>query len=224
LKEEDHENQKDIMKSSEDRVVDIINILRKSYPRSHTALHHKTSFRILIATILSAQCTDKRVNKITPGLFKKYKTVQGFAKARQTTLEKEIHSTGFYRNKAKNIIAASKRIVKDFKGKVPDSMDGLISLAGVARKTANIVLSGGFKKAEGIAVDTHVKRLSGRLGLSSASDPNKIEQDLLKIVPKKDWFDFNYMMVDHGRAICNARSPLCSQCPLAKLCPSANKI
>ena len=212
------------MKSSEDRVVDIIKILHKSYPRSHTALHHKTPLQILIAPILSAQCTDERVNKITPGLFKKYKTVQGFAKAKRSTLEKEIRSTGFYRNKAKNIIAASKRIVKDFNGMVPDSMDGLISLAGVARKTANIVLSSGFKKAEGIAVDTHVKRLSGRLGLSKATDPNKTEQDLLKIVQKKDWLDFNYMMVDHGRAICNARRPLCAECPLAKLCPSAKKI
>ena len=198
--------------------------MRKNYPRSHTALYHKTPFQILIATILSAQCTDERVNKITPGLFKKYKTVQGFAKARQITLEKEIRSTGFYRNKAKNIITASKRIVKDFRGRVPDTMDGLISLAGVARKTANIVLSNGFKKAGGIAVDTHVKRLSGRLGLSREIDPDKIEQDLLKIVPKKDWLDFNYMMVDHGRAICNAMKPLCPQCPLAKLCPSANKI
>jgi len=198
--------------------------LRKEYPRSHTALYYKTPFQILIATILSAQCTDKRVNKITPGLFKRYKTVQGFAKAKRPILEKEIRSTGFYRNKAKNIIAASKRIVKDFKGMVPDSMDGLISLAGVARKTANIVLSSGFKKVEGIAVDTHVKRLSNRLGLSRKIDPNKIEQDLLRIVPKKDWLDFNYMMVDHGRAICNARKPLCEKCAISKLCPSTDKI
>jgi len=212
------------MRPVEERVIKIVRILRKSYPRLRTALYYKTPFQIMIATILSAQCTDERVNKITPGLFKKYKTVNDFAKARQSVLEKEIHSAGFYRNKAKNIIAASKKIIKEFKGKVPDNMEGLISLAGVARKTANIVLSSGFKKAEGIAVDTHVKRLSGRLALSNERDPNKIEQDLLKIVPKKDWLDLNYMLVDHGRAICNARKPLCGECVVSKLCPSANKV
>ena len=212
------------MRPVEERVIKIVRILRKSYPRLRTALYYKTPFQIMIATILSAQCTDERVNKITPGLFKKYKTVNDFAKARQSVLEKEIHSAGFYRNKAKNIIAASKKIIKEFKGKVPDNMEGLISLAGVARKTANIVLSSGFKKAEGIAVDTHVKRLSGRLALSNERDPNKIEQDLLKIVPKKDWLDLNYMFVDHGRAICNARKPLCGECVVSKLCPSANKV
>ena len=212
------------MRPVEERVIKIVRILRKSYPRLRTALYYKTPFQIMIATILSAQCTDERVNKITPGLFKKYKTVNDFAKVRQSVLEKEIHSAGFYRNKAKNIIAASKKIIKEFKGKVPDNMEGLISLAGVARKTANIVLSSGFKKAEGIAVDTHVKRLSGRLALSNERDPNKIEQDLLKIVPKKDWLDLNYMFVDHGRAICNARKPLCGECVVSKLCPSANKV
>jgi len=212
------------MRPTKERVIEIIKILRKSYPRLRTALYYKTPFQIMIATILSAQCTDERVNKITPGLFEKYKTVNDFAKAKQSVLEKEIHSAGFYRNKAKNIIAASKKIIKEFKGKVPDNMEGLISLAGVARKTANIVLSSGFKKAEGIAVDTHVKRLSGRLALSNERDPNKIEQDLLKIVPKKDWLDLNYMLVDHGRAICNARKPLCGECVVSKLCPSANKV
>ena len=212
------------MRPVEERVIKIVRILRKSYPRLRTALYYKTPFQIMIATILSAQCTDERVNKITPGLFEKYKTVNDFAKAKQSVLEKEIHSAGFYRNKAKNIIAASKKIIKEFKGKVPDNMEGLISLAGVARKTANIVLSSGFKKAEGIAVDTHVKRLSGRLALSNERDPNKIEQDLLKIVPKKDWLDLNYMLVDHGRAICNARKPLCGECVVSKLCPSANKV
>ncbi len=208
------------MRSASKRIVDIIGLLRRSYPRSHTALHHRTPFQILIATILSAQCTDKRVNEITPSLFNKYRTVHDFARARWLALEKEIRSAGFYRNKAKNIISASKRIVKDFNGKVPETMKELISLSGVARKTANIVLSSGFKKSEGIAVDTHVKRLSGRLGLTREKDPDKIENDLLKIVPKKDWLDFNYMMVDHGRAICNARKPLCDQCPIARLCPS----
>jgi len=206
------------------RIVDIIKILRKTYPRSRTALHHGSPFEILISTILSAQCTDKRVNKITPELFKKYKTARGFAMAKRPILEQEIRSAGFYRNKAKNIIAASKKIIKDFGGGVPDNMQDLITLAGVARKTANIVLSSGFKKTEGIAVDTHVKRLSRRLGLTKDPDPNKIEQVLMEIVPKKDWLDLNYMIVDHGRAICNARKPLCGKCVLAKLCPSAGKI
>ncbi|MFC1508087.1 endonuclease III [Candidatus Omnitrophota bacterium] len=208
------------MKPARKRIADIISLLRKSYPRSHTALRYTTPFQILIATILSAQCTDKRVNKITPSLFKKYRTVYDFARARRTSLEQEIRSTGFYRNKAKNIISASKRIVKDFNGKVPDTMKELISLSGVARKTANIVLSSGFKKTEGIAVDTHVKRLSARLGLSREKNPDKIERNLLNIVPRKDWLDFNYMMVDHGRGVCNARKPLCVKCPLNRLCPS----
>lgn len=212
------------MKSARKRIVDIIKILRKAYPRSHTELRHDSPFEILISTILSAQCTDKRVNRVTPELFKKYKTAQGFARAKRPVLEQEIRLIGFYRNKTKNIIAASKKIVKDFGGKVPSNMQDLITLAGVARKTANIVLSSGFKKTEGIAVDTHVKRLSKRLGLSKEKDPNKIEQGLMKIVPKKDWLDLNYMIVDHGRAICNARKPLCGKCVLAKLCPSAGKI
>ena len=203
------------------RITRIIKILRKIYPGSRTALRHRNTLQILVATILSAQCTDKKVNEITPGLFRKYKTVHDLAEAKQGALEKEIRSAGFYRNKAKNIIGAAKKIIKDFKGKVPDSMEALISLPGVARKTANIVLSSAYGKAEGIAVDTHVKRLSNRLALSKAKDPDKIEKDLLKIVPKKDWLDLDYMLVDHGRKICNARRPLCIECPLKKLCPSA---
>ncbi|MBU1061213.1 MAG: endonuclease III, partial [Candidatus Omnitrophica bacterium] len=175
-----------------------------------------------IATVLSAQCTDKRVNKITPGLFKKYKSVYDFSNAKQSILEKKIRSTGFYRNKAKNIIAASKRIVEDFKGKVPGTMQELVSLPGVARKTANIVLSSGFKKAEGIAVDTHVKRLSGRMGLSTEYNPGKIEKDLMRIVPKKAWLDFNYILVEHGRKTCKARGPLCRECLVSRLCPSVH--
>ena len=211
------------MKPAGKRISEIIKILRKEHRRARTALYYETPFQIMVATILAAQCTDARVNKITPGLFKKYKTIRDFSKAKQAELEQEVRSMGFYRNKAKNIIAASKKIIRDFKGKVPDSMEELITLPGVARKTANIVLSSGFGKSEGIAVDTHVKRLSGRLGLSRHDDPDKIEQDLLKIVPKKDWLDFNYMMVGHGRKVCNARKPLCGECALNKLCPSANK-
>ncbi|MFC1666444.1 endonuclease III [Candidatus Omnitrophota bacterium] len=212
------------MKPAKERVTEIIKILRKQYHKSRTTLYYKTPFQILIATILSAQCTDERVNKITPSLFKKYKTMHDFARAKQSVLEQEIRSTGFYRNKSKNIIATSKKMIEGFNGKVPNAMEELVSLPGVARKTANIVLSSGFKKAEGIAVDTHVKRLSIRLGLTRQNNPNKIERDLMKMVAKKDWVDFNYMLVDHGRKICNARKPLCGRCPIAKLCPSLNKI
>ena len=208
------------MEQASKRIRKIIKTLRKEYPKSRVSLKHKSPFELLISTILAAQCTDKRVNQITPYLFKKYKGAENFAKARQTSLEKDIRSTGFYRNKAKNIIAASKKIKKDFKGKVPSTMETLTSLPGVARKTANIVLSASFNKAEGIAVDTHVKRLSGRLGLSSEKDPKKIEKNLMKIVPFKDWLDFNFILVDHGRTICNARKPLCTRCVINKLCPS----
>ncbi|MBU3911330.1 MAG: endonuclease III [Candidatus Omnitrophica bacterium] len=211
------------MKPAWKRIPEIIKILHRYYPRSRTALYYRTPFQVMIATILAAQCTDARVNEITPELFKKYKTIQDFAKARQSALQQDVRSAGFYRNKSKNIIAASKKIIKDFHGKVPETMEKLVTLPGVARKTANIVLSSGFGKSEGIAVDTHVKRLSGRLGLSRHDNPDKIEQDLLKIVPRKDWLDFNYMMVNHGRKICNARKPLCRECVLAKLCPSVLK-
>jgi endonuclease-3 len=210
------------MKPAKDRIRDIIKILRRTYPKSRTALKYHTPFELLVATILAAQCTDERVNKITPFLFKKYKTISAFANAKRAVLEKDIRSTGFYKNKAKNIIGASKKIIEDFKGRLPDSMEQLITLPGVARKTANVVLSSSFRKAEGIAVDAHVKRLSGRLRLSEAKDPNKIEEDLMEIVPKADWLDFNFLLVNHGRAICIARGPLCSECVIKHLCPSAN--
>jgi endonuclease-3 len=176
-----------------------------------------------VATILSAQCTDEQVNKVTPALFHKYKTASDFAQADPSMLEEEIRSTGFFRNKAKSIIFASKKIVDDFGGKVPDNMEDLITLHGVARKTANIVLSSGFNKAEGIAVDTHVKRLSHRLGLSKEKNPDKIEQDLLKLLPQKYWIDFNYMLVIHGRKTCQARKPDCPECVLISFCPSAQE-
>jgi endonuclease-3 len=211
------------MLSAKERIPDIIKILRKHYPATCTALHFETPLQILVATILSAQCTDVRVNMITPSLFKKYPTAREFARARQEDLEQEIRSTGFFRNKAKNIIAAAQMMCADFSGKVPDTMEDLIKLPGVARKTANIVLSSGYKKAEGIAVDTHVKRLSERLGLSTKTNPEKIEQDLLTLVPKKDWLDFNYLLVNHGRAICIARKPKCLECPVQLLCPAAKK-
>jgi len=212
------------MKPINDRVIDIIKILRESYQHPATALNHVAPFQLLVATILSAQCTDERVNHITPTLFKKYRNPKDFAQAKQSILEKEIRSTGFYKNKARNIIAASKRIVEDFNDKVPDSMERLVTLPGVARKTANIVLSSSFKKAEGIAVDTHVKRLSVRLGLSKNKEPDKIERDLMDIVPKRDWLDFNFLLVEHGRRICQARNPLCQGCVIKSLCPSYMKL
>ena len=211
-------------KPAKAKVSEILRVLENAYPRSRTSLQYKNPLQILIATILSAQCTDAKVNEITPSLFKKYPTVKDFAEAEREELEHEIHSTGFYRNKTKSILGAANKIVKDFNGYVPDSMKDLLTLPGVARKTANIVLSSGYGKSEGIAVDTHVKRISGRLGFSSEKDPEKIEQDLLAIIPKKDWLDFNYILVNHGRMICQARKPRCTECPVRHLCPSSRLV
>lgn len=202
-----------------ERALKILNLLKKKYPGAGIELDYSNPLEILVATILSAQCTDKRVNIVTKGLFKKYKTIKDYTNANLKVFENDIRSTGFYRNKAKNIINAAKKIIKDFGGKVPDTMQGLVTLPGVARKTANIVLTSGFGKVEGIAVDTHVLRLVQRLGLSKTDDPVKIEQDLMRFVPKKDWSIVNFLMVSHGRAICNAKKPLHDKCILAKFCP-----
>jgi endonuclease-3 len=203
------------------RVREIIRLLRKHYPDTRTALDFRDPFGILVATILAAQCTDERVNKVTPGLFRTYPGPADFARADRAELEAIIRPTGFFRNKAKSLIGASQRIVEAYGGAVPDTMEELLTLPGVARKTANIVLSAGYGKAEGIAVDTHARRLSQRLGLSRQSDPVKIERDLLAVVPKKDWLEFNFLLVDHGRAVCQARKPRCPECFLRRLCPSA---
>src|SRR5659263_284055 len=202
-------------------VNEMITLLKKEYPGVKIALHYSNPLELLIATILSAQCTDKQVNGVTKKLFEKYRTPQDFIKISQEELEKEIYSTGFYRNKSKNIIETCKIIVNEYNSKVPDTMEELLKLPGVARKTANIVLSGAFGKIEGMAVDTHVKRLSGRLGLTANTDPEKIEKDLLKIIPKKDWDLFSLLLINHGRKVCAARKPLCEVCILNKLCPSA---
>ena len=199
----------------------IVELLKNEYGKTRVFLNHKTTFQLLIATILSAQCTDKKVNEVTRSLFEKYKKPADFAGAKQEVLELEVRQTGFFRNKAKNVISCSARICDVYKGRVPDSMEDLISLAGVARKTANIVLSSAYGKAEGIAVDTHVKRLSNRLGLSAEKNPDKIERDLLEIVNRKDWIDINYLMISHGRKVCNARKPACDKCTLSKICFSA---
>jgi len=202
----------------------IFTLLKKAYPEAEIALDFYNPLELLIATILSAQCTDKRVNIVTKPLFKKYKRVGDYASANKRTFEKEIRSTGFYRNKAKNIIAAAQRIQKEFDGKVPNTMEGLLTLPGVARKTANIVLTNGYGKVEGIAVDTHVRRLSIRLGFTDKKDPKKIERDLMKLFPKKDWLSINHVLIGHGRKICDARKPLCAECVVTNECPSSKKL
>src|SRR3989338_3844579 len=199
-------------KKLKERSLKIIQSLKNEYPQPKIALRHSNPLQILVATILSAQCTDKRVNIVTGTLFKKYKTVKDYADAGPKAFEAEIRSTGFYKNKAKNIITAAKKIISDFNGKVPSTMQDLITLPGVARKTANIVLYSGFGRIEGIAVDTHVRRLSQRLGLSKFDDPVKIEQDLMQIVPKKDWGDVSLLLIGHGRKICGAKKPLHDKC------------
>lgn len=206
------------------RIKPVIRLLRKHYPQARTALQFADPLQILVATILAAQCTDERVNTITPGLFRKYPDASALARADRTELEGLIRPTGFFRNKAGHIIGAAQKIVADHGGVVPDSMEKLLTLPGVARKTANIVLSAGYGKAEGIAVDTHAGRLSRRLGLSREEDPVKVERDLMALVPKDDWLDFNVLLVEHGRALCQARKPDCPGCFLKRLCPSAVKL
>ena len=201
----------------------IYSILKKTYPCATTALTHADPLQLLVSTILSAQCTDERVNIVTKDLFRKYKKVADYAKAKQNVFEKEIRSTGFYRNKAKNIIASAKRIGEKHKGKVPADMEELTGLPGVARKTANIVLFHAYGKNEGVAVDTHVKRLSERLGLSKNADPAKIEQDLMELFPKKEWGHITNVLISHGRAVCQAKKPACPHCPVNELCPSAKR-
>ena len=207
----------------DEKILDIIELLRKEYPDVRVTLIHSNPLELLIATILSAQSTDKQVNEVTRKLFIKYSSIHDYIKTPQKELETDIYSTGFYRNKAKNIKKLCEILVRDFQGKVPETMEGLLTLPGVARKTANIVLSGAFGKVEGIAVDTHVKRLSHRLGITENTNPDKIEKDLMGLVPKKDWDIFSLLLIHHGRKVCTARKPLCSDCVLNRLCPSAFK-
>ena len=207
------------MKASE-RVARLIKIWPKVYPDAHTELNFKNPLELLIATILSAQCTDKRVNMVTPHLFKKYRSAKDYAAAPQAELETAIKSTGFFRNKTKAIRAATSTIVHKFGGKVPDSMEELRELPGVGRKTANVVLGNAFGINEGIVVDTHVIRLSQRLGLTKHKDPEKIEQDLMKLVPKKHWAVWSHWLIWHGRRRCYARKPDCANCEVFRFCPS----
>jgi len=204
-----------------ERIKQIIQILEKEYPEAKTSLHYHNALEILVATILSAQCTDKRVNIVTKSLFKKYQTAQDYANAEITELEQDIRSTGFYRNKAKNIKKSGWMIVEKYDGKVPNTMEELIKLPGVARKTANIVLSNAYGKIVGIAVDTHVHRISKRLGLTQNKNPDKIERDLMQIVPKEYWKRITNLIIFHGRKVCAARKAKCNICGLNQICPSA---
>jgi endonuclease III len=205
------------------RIRAILRKLDEAYPAVTCALHHDNPYQLLFATILSAQCTDVRVNLVTPGLFQKYPNLKAFAYANPKELEQDIRSTGFFRNKTKSIIGASKRIIEEFHSEVPKTMEELLTLAGVARKTANVVLGTAFGIASGIVVDTHVQRLSGRLDLSKNTDPKKIEQDLMQIIPQDRWILFSHQLIWHGRRICQARKPRCIECNLERLCYSKDK-
>lgn len=204
-----------------ERIDEIIRRLHLAYPDAICALDHSNAFELMVATILSAQCTDERVNKVTPALFARYPTPLAFAEADITELEQAVHSTGFYRNKAKNIKAAAQRLVQVYGGDVPTTMDELLTLAGVARKTANVVLGTAFGIADGVVVDTHVRRLSNRLGLTTHDDPEKIERDLMALLPRTEWVGFAHRLILHGRQVCDARKPNCALCTLNELCPSA---
>src|SRR5215468_1544018 len=206
--------------TARERVKQLIKVWPKVYPDAHTELNFKNPLQLLVATILSAQCTDKRVNMVTPALFKKYRTAKDYADAPPGELENAIKSTGFFNSKAKSIRGATTAIAKKFGGKVPNSMEHLRELPGVGRKTANVVLGNGFGINEGIVVDTHVIRLSQRLGLTKQKDPEKIEQDLMKLMPREHWTDWSHWLIWHGRRRCYARKPDCSRCEVFKLCPS----
>ena len=205
----------------EDRAPVVIRRLEKAYPDAHVALVFSNPLECLVATILSAQCTDEKVNEVTADLFRKYGSAADYLAVPEDELKADIRPTGFFNQKATSIRAACERIVTVYGGAVPDTMDDLMTLRGVARKTANIVMGNAFGKVEGIAVDTHVRRLSNRLGFSEHSDPDKIEQDLMRLVPSRKWFGFSYVLIDHGRAICQAKKPRCAECPVEDLCPSS---
>ncbi len=210
--------------SDRSRAKEIVRLLSKEYPNSKVALNFTNPLELLIATILSAKCTDAKVNQVTVELFKRYRTPEQYANANLAELRRLIRPLGTYRRKAKFIKECCKAIVKKFNSKVPKTMEELLSLPGVARKTANIVLSNAYGIVEGIAVDTHVARLSRRLGLTENKVPEKIEQDLMKVVPKEDWFKINYLLIDHGRMVCKSIKPMCSRCVLKEICPSAFKV
>ena len=206
-----------------ERTAKILAILDRTYPHPAIPLVHRDAWELLVATILSAQCTDKVVNEVTPGLFQKYPTITDFAHASQAEMSQDLRRTGFFNNKARSVIGAAKKILADYGGKVPHTMEELLTVPGAARKTANVVLGGWYRIASGIVVDTHVQRLSSRLDLTKNADPVKIEQDLMKIVPLERWRDFGLQLIYHGRALCVARKPRCAECPLDSLCYSKDK-
>jgi endonuclease-3 len=207
-----------------ERAAKIAAILASEYPEATTALNHKSAFELLIATILAAQCTDARVNMISPALFRRWPNATAMAKATQEEMEEAVKSTGFYRNKAKNVIATAKLLVERHGGEVPETMEELTALAGVARKTSNVVLGSWFGKPVGVVVDTHCQRLSRRLGLSNHDDPVKIEEDLMAVLPREQWTDFAHQLVFHGRRVCDSRKPRCADCKLRELCPSRQDV
>lgn len=206
-----------------ERIADIMQRLAATYPNAECALLHRNAWELLVATILSAQCTDARVNLVTPELFRKFPTPKSMAEASLPAIEAEIRSTGFYHNKAKSISGAAKRLVAEFGGKVPKTMAELLTIPGAARKTANVVLGVAYGIAEGVVVDTHVLRLSNRLGLTQSTDPKKVEQELMKIIPQDHWIQFSHELIHHGRKVCIARKPRCMECSLETLCHSADK-
>jgi endonuclease III len=205
------------------RVKKILATLDKMYPGVTCALHHSSPWELLVATILSAQCTDKRVNIVTPGLFRKYPTIQDFANVSQDELAQDIKSTGFFNNKARSVIGAAKKITGEFGGEVPQDIDKLLTVPGAARKTANVVLGTAFGIASGVVVDTHVQRISHRLDLTKETEPVKIERDLMKIIPKDKWILFSHQIIHHGRALCVARNPKCGECKLDPVCYAKDK-
>jgi endonuclease-3 len=207
----------------QERAQDVVVLLKQMYPKAKCSLDFTNAFELLIATMLSAQSTDARVNIVTKSLFREYPDPASFAKASQVDMERDVKQTGFYRNKAKAVIAASKAILERHGGEVPQTMEELTALPGVGRKTANVVLSNAFKKPVGVVVDTHVARVSGRLALTANSDPVKIEEDLMTVIAPKEWTTFSHRLIAHGRAICIARKPKCSECLLNELCPSAEE-
>ncbi len=206
------------------RALEVLTRLKAHYPDATCSLDYETPFQLLVATILSAQCTDERVNKVTPPLFARFPDAQSMAEAAPQEIEDLVKSTGFFRNKAKNIQAAAQKIIREFDGVVPNTMEQLITLPGAARKTANVVLAHAYGINAGVTVDTHVKRLSNRLGFTAHDDPGKIEKDLMKILPQPDWENWSIRLIYHGRATCDARKPDCASCFLADLCPSAAQL
>jgi endonuclease-3 len=204
-----------------ERTAQIIKLLKRAHPDAKCALNHSNAFELLIATILSAQCTDERVNIVTADLFRNYRKPEDYLKVRDTELQQDIRTTGFFRNKTKSIQGACKVLIEEFGGEVPRTMEELLRVPGAARKTANVVLGVAFGIAEGVVVDTHVGRLSQRLKLTRQKDPVKIERDLMELVPRKDWIIFSHLLIFHGRRVCKARRPLCEECVVEKLCPSS---